>query len=121
MIKHKLINKRKEKGLTQEEMAIQLGIEQSQYNRRENGAVQITKSEWSKMAKILNTPLEEIYEPHDGVYVINNENANGNFGNHNTYIAQSEYAFETLKKYIDKLENDNKRLNLEVERLRKAK
>jgi len=72
MIKQKLINKRKEKGVTQEEMAIHLGLEQSQYSRRESGTVQITKSEWSKIAKILNVPFEEIYEPHDGVYVLKN-------------------------------------------------
>lgn len=120
MIKHKLINKRKERGLTQEEMAEMLRIEQSQYSRRENGTVQISKSEWSKMAKILNTSLEEIYEPHDGVYVINNEQANGNFGNHNTYIAQSEFAFETFKKYIEKLEQENTRLTKEIEELSKG-
>lgn len=119
MIKHRLINKRKELGLTQEDMADKLRIEQSQYSRRENGTVQISKNEWSKLAKILNTPLEEIYEPHDGVYVINNEQANGNFGNHNTYIAQSEFAFETLKKYIEKLEQENERLTKEIEELNK--
>jgi transcriptional regulator with XRE-family HTH domain len=119
MIKQKLINKRKEKGISQEDMSTQLGIEQSQYSRRESGTVQITKSEWSKIAKILNIPFEEIYEPHDGVYVLKNEN--GDTINHNNYLSQSEYAFETLKKYIHKLEHDNKRLNLEIERLRKSK
>jgi transcriptional regulator with XRE-family HTH domain len=119
MIKQRLINKRKEKGISQEDMAIQMGIEQSQYSRRENGTVQITKSEWSKIAKILNVPFEEIYEPHDGVYVLKNED--GDTINHNNYLSQSEYAFETLKKYIHKLELDNKRLTQEVERLRKSK
>ncbi len=45
MIKQKLISKGKEKGLSQEEMAFRLGIEQSQYCRRENGKTKISKKE----------------------------------------------------------------------------
>jgi len=106
MIKQKLINKRRERSLSQEDMAFKMDIEQSQYCRRENGKTKISKKEWSLMSKILETPLEDIYEPRDGVYVINNETANGNFGNHNIYNAHSELAIETMKKYIAKLEEE---------------
>ncbi len=107
MIKQKLINKRRERGYSQEVMANKLGLEQSQYSRRESGIVWVSKKEWDTLAKILEVPLEEIYEPHDGVYIINNENANGNFGNYNNYHAHSEFAIETMKKYIQKLEKEN--------------
>lgn len=106
MIKQKLINKRRERGFSQEDMAFKLGIEQSQYCRRENGKTKISKKEWSSMAKILETSLEDIYDPQDGIYVMNNEIANGVFGNYNTYNAHSELAIETMKKYIAKLEEE---------------
>ena len=110
MIKQKLIDKRKEKNLTQEEFAFKLGLDASNYNRRENGITKISKKEWDKMAKELNVRLEDIYEPEDGIYIINNENASGNFGNNNTFNNFSEYAFETMKKYIEKLEEENRSL-----------
>jgi len=107
MIKQKLISKRKEKGLSQEEMAFRLGIEQSQYCRRENGKTKISKKEWEAMAKVLDTSLEEIYEPQDGVYVINNENANGEYsGSQNHFNSIPDYMLDTLKKYIQKLEEE---------------
>lgn len=115
MIKQKLISKRNEKNITQEDMAFRLGMNQSQYSRREAGTTKISKKEWDKITKILETPLEEIYEPEDGVYIINNENANGNFGNNNTYNAFSDFAVETMRKYIEKLEKENQRLKQEIE------
>lgn len=57
MVKQKLIDKRKAKGLSQTEMAQKLNIEQSQYSRRESGVTQIMKKEWDKIAKILDVPL----------------------------------------------------------------
>jgi transcriptional regulator with XRE-family HTH domain len=104
MIKQKLINKRKERNFTQEEFAFKLGIETSNYNRRENGITKISKNEWDKMAKLLDTTLEEIYEPEDGVYIIKSEITNP--------PTLNEFAFETMKKYIQKLEE-------EIELLRK--
>ena len=98
MIKQKLINKRKERNFTQEEFAFKLGIETSNYNRRENGITKISKNEWDKMAKLLDTTLEEIYEPEDGVYIIKSEITNP--------PTLNEFAFETMKKYIQKLEEE---------------
>jgi len=116
MIKQKLIEKRKERNLTQEEFAFKLGLDPSNYNRRENGITKISKKEWDKMAKELGVPLEEIYEPENGVYVINNQNANGNFGNNNTYNGFNDFAFETMRKYIQKLEEVNEQLKNELKK-----
>jgi transcriptional regulator with XRE-family HTH domain len=107
MIKQKLIDKRKERNLTQEEFAFKLGLDTSNYNRRENGITKISKKEWDKMAKELGVSLEDIYEPEDGVYIINNENNNGNYsGSHNHFGSKDDFVFETMKKYIQKLEEE---------------
>ena len=105
MIKQKLKNFR-EKKFTQEEFAFKIGMETSNYNRRENGINKISKREWDKMAKALEVPLEEIYDPEDGVYIFHTENATGNVGNYNIFNTLSEYAVETMKKYITKLEDE---------------
>ena len=119
MIKQKLFDKRKERNLTQEEFAAKLGMETSNYNRRENGVTKISKKEWDMIAKILQTTLDEIYEPEDGVYVINGDYAHGNFGNNNTFNANSEFVFDTMKKYIQKLEEEIVGLKDTISALRK--
>ena len=119
MTKQKLLNKRKECNLTQEEFAFKLGIETSNYNRRENGLTRISKKEWDKMAKILDSTLENIYEPEDGVYVINGENANGNYsGSQNHFHQLPDHVLETMRKYIDKLEQENEQLKLQIQSLK---
>lgn len=101
MIKQKLISKRKERGYSQEEMADKVRMSQSQYSRREKGAVRITKKEWDDMANALNADLEEIYEPHDGIYIINNENASGEYsGSQNHLHTIPGYILESMQKYM---------------------
>ena len=114
MIKQKLKEAR-EKKFTQEDFAYKLGMETSNYNRRENGVTKISKSEWDKMAKLLGVKLEEIYEPEDGVYIINNENASGNYsGSHNHFGINNDFVFETMKKYIIKLEEEIAQLKAQL-------
>ena len=104
MIKQKLHDKRVERDYTQEDFAFKLGLETSNYNRRESGITKISKKEWDKMAKILDTTLDEIYEPEDGVYIINNENASGNYsGSHNHFDNNSDFIFDTLKAIHSKI------------------
>jgi transcriptional regulator with XRE-family HTH domain len=115
MIKQKLAKKRLERNFSQEKMADLLEITQSQYNRRENGVTKISKKEWDKMAKILDTTLETIYEPEDGIYVINNESASGDYsGSHNHFGNNNDFVFETMKKYIQMLEEENQSLKEEI-------
>ena len=118
MVKQKLIDERTKK-LTQAEFAFRLGMDTSNYNRQENGLTKISKKEWDKMAKELNVKFEEIYDPEDGVYVINGDYAHGNFGSGGTFNANSEFVFETLKKYITKLEEENVMLKQEIATLKK--
>ena len=66
------------------------------------------------MAKELNVKFEEIYEPEDGVYVINGDYAHGNFGGGGTFNGFNEFAFETMKKYILLLEIENQSLKTKL-------
>lgn len=119
MIKAKL-RKMREQKFTQEEFAHLLEMETSNYNRRENGITKISKREWDKMAKILDCKLDEIYEPEDGVYIINGDHAQGNFGNNGTFNGKDDFVFDTMKKYILKLEEENFQLKEENTQLKEA-
>ena len=119
MIKAKL-KKMREQKFTQEEFAHLLEMETSNYNRRENGITKISKREWDKMAKILDCKLDEIYEPEDGVYIINGDHAQGNFGNNGTFNGKDDFVFDTMKKYILKLEEENFQLKEENTQLKEA-
>jgi transcriptional regulator with XRE-family HTH domain len=113
MIKQKLIDKRKERNLTQEAFAFKLGMETSNYNRRENGVTKISKKEWDIMTKVLDITLDEIYEPEEGVYIINADNTKSNFVN----SGFNDFAFKTMKKYIQKLEEEILWLKQEMTRV----
>ena len=119
MIKTKL-KKMREQKFTQEEFAHLLEMVTSNYNRRENGITKISKREWDKMAKILDCKLDEIYEPEDGVYIINGDHAQGNFGNNGTFNGKDDFVFDTMKKYILKLEEENFQLKEENTQLKEA-
>lgn len=119
MIKQKLIKLREERRISQSEIAKLLGITQPQYSRRESGITRISKKEWDKMAKILNTDLESIYEPEDGVYIINEGSPSQNYSHSHNYFHQlPDYVLDTMKKYIERLEEENKELKEELSRLK---
>jgi len=65
MVKEKLIEMRKAKGFSIEEIAEKMCKSASSYYRREKGQTKIHLDEWKKLTKILNVPLEDIYEPED--------------------------------------------------------
>jgi len=105
MIKQKLIAKRKEKGVSQAELASYIGVEQSQYCRRENGEIHITKKEWNKLAKYLNVPLSEIYEPQEVLDILVSD-------------AETNAIIKIMQNYIQRLEEENKTLKEENCRLK---
>jgi hypothetical protein len=109
-LKQKSINKHK-KHFKKKDFTFKLGMDTTNYYRRENGVTKISKSEWDLMAKELNVKLDEIYEPEDGVYVMQVESASGKFSDsQNFFTGQDEFIFETMKKYIAKLEDGNAQL-----------
>ena len=57
----KLIGKRNEKGITQEQMAKLLGISKNNYNLKENGKLDFNLSEVKKILDILKSNYNDIF------------------------------------------------------------
>lgn len=106
--KFKLQGTRLKKGLSQETIADMLGMTQSNYSRKENGSSKITREEWERLSKILEVPLEEIFE--SDIFIFQ-DNATGNYsGTNNIYSIPKhiEELLETQRKYIERLEEEIK-------------
>ena len=112
-IKQKLVETRRRKGYSQEYMSSVLEIGTSSYSRKENGQIKISSKEWQKLSEILEVPLEDIYESEESMILIYNDNSSGN-GNSNgnivTNYAIPQSILDSQKKYIEKLEEENRRL-----------
>jgi transcriptional regulator with XRE-family HTH domain len=115
MLKEKLIDKRKEKGLSQERMADLLGLDTSNYSRRENGDTKIKITEWEKKAQILNVPISEIFESEEAtIYKINSKNSTGGqIGDNNSITGVDATTLDNLNEYIKTLKEENIALKLE--------
>jgi len=110
MEKTKLIKMRKFKGYKQEYIAEQLNMAGSCYSRRENGEIKMNIVEWEKLAKILNVPLHEIYEPDENqVFICNNSSSVNYQGNNNSFTVP-EALLASQQKYFAKLEEENNEL-----------
>ena len=62
MIKNKLIADRKEKNMTQNDMADRPGLSQSQYRRKEHEEIHIFDPEWIRIANYLGKDVQDIKE-----------------------------------------------------------
>lgn len=109
MQKTKLISARSKKGLTQKQIASKLNMDVSNYNRREKGQMKISNSEWEKLSKILEVPIEEIYESEESNFFVFKDNATDNISTNNFYTIP-EYLLDNQRKYIQKLEEENQDL-----------
>lgn len=117
MQKEKLRTVRKRKGYTQQQVADAIATDVSNYSRKESGTVKIIQSEWDKLAKFLDVPVEEIYEEDEVKIIIENQvfndHAQGNLGNNNTInnelsieiIKNLQEYISLLKEEINKLKN----------------
>lgn len=114
MEKTKLINTRNLRGLTQKDVAEKLNLDVSTYNRKENGNVKVRQEEWEKLAEILNVPIEDIYESEESHCVVFKDNAVGNYTGTNHIYSVPEFVLENQRKYIEKLEEENKKLREEL-------
>jgi transcriptional regulator with XRE-family HTH domain len=116
MKKTKLAGVRGFKGFTQEQIAEELCICPSAYNKRENGHVSININQWQKLAEILDVPLEEIFENDDKQIFICKDSASQNNYGTNHYYTVPESLLDTQQKYITKLEEENATLKLLIEK-----
>jgi len=114
MIKNKLISARKQKGLSQKEMAGLAFMDQSQYSRREKGISRFSEEEWERFAKILEKETEEIFEEDATINITNDNGSNGsvnysdnvNFYNIPDFMLKNQQDYiEHLKKEIAELKN----------------
>lgn len=61
-LKTKLHDARIRRGHSQEQLAKLAAMSQPKYSRKESGYSPILEDEWNLLAKVLDVPLEEIYE-----------------------------------------------------------
>jgi len=119
MIKNKLIAARKEKNMTQTEMADLLCISQSQYQRREHGEIRISNDDWLRMAKILGKEVEDIKEEDNATTINNYDNCSGTYVADNNYIYNiPEFIMKNQQDYIEMLKEKIHRLEEEISRIK---
>lgn len=106
MEKKRLISIRTSKGLTQQQVADQLFMDISNYNRKEKGHVKIRPDEWEKLSDILEIPLEEIYEAEEAHCFVFRDSSTGNYLGTNHFYSIPEHFLESQRKYITKLEEE---------------
>lgn len=107
MEQQKLIEARKSKGLTQKQMAFKIAMEQTTYSRKERGKSPISDEEWSRFAKTLEVPVEEIKEINNSS---NSKNENCTFNDSSIgiqYVNIPQNVFDIIIKYNAKLEEEN--------------
>ncbi|WP_310378342.1 helix-turn-helix domain-containing protein [Flavobacterium sp.] len=112
----KLITIRKTKGITQEQMAKKIPMEQTTYSRKERGKSPISNEEWARIAKTLEVSVEEIKDENIPI-AIKNENCTFNdnaIGIQYVNIPQEVYTI--VLKYNSKLEEENKQLKNELDK-----
>ena len=115
MIKNKLITARKEKNMTQNDMAELLFISQSQYQRRECGEIRISEDEWIRMAKLLGKEVQDIKEEDSISNIYNYDNHSGNYSASNNYFYNiPEFIMKNQQEYIEMLKEEIKRLKEEI-------
>lgn len=115
MVKNKLIQARNAK-YTQENMAKILHMTQSQYQRREKGDIKISDEEWERIAKALDTPVEDIKEEDSSIHQINNyDNQSGNYSASNNYFHNiPDYILENQQDYINLIKKEIQDLKEEI-------
>lgn len=119
MIKRKLIDNRTQKGISQEKMADLLGLNTSNYNRRESGETQIKIKEWEKIASLLEVPISEIFESEESsVYLTQKNNSNGQVvGDNNTIMGIDETTLKNLNDFIKNLKEALVEKDLKIKQL----
>ncbi|MET3025217.1 helix-turn-helix transcriptional regulator [Flavobacterium sp. UW10123] len=100
-----LIKARKEKGLTQKEMAEMLAMEQTTYSKKERGITKIRENEWERFARILDKSIDDLKNRNK--IIQKNEQLD-----HSSYLN----IIEIIIKYNQKLEEENSFLRRQLGR-----
>ncbi len=114
-MKTKLHELRKKRNITQDQLAKLAAMSQPKYSRKESGYDPILKAEWDLLAKVLEVPVEEIFEEDVAkTYIYKNINGNGfNSGTININVP------DFVMNYIQLLEKKVVHLEEELQKLKK--
>lgn len=82
----KIKNVREERKLSQEYVAHQLGLDQSQYSRRESGETKFLAEEIIQLSRALQTKISELYSE-EGTVFNNVDQKGGAFGQYVTVMS----------------------------------
>ena len=111
---------RESKGISQEYMAMELGISQSTYTKVERGEVNLYVDRLLKIAKVLDVGLSKIFD--ENAAKIFNVNSNDSSSNTNQ-VQVVENLYNDNKDVLNKLQNvleeENKHLKEEIAFLRR--
>jgi transcriptional regulator with XRE-family HTH domain len=93
-------NIRKDKGLSQESVAYDLGIDYSTYGKIERGKIGLSVERLDQIARILNVTVQDLYEWNRG-------NGSG-FEDENSKLKECQNELEQTKKELQNLKNQLK-------------
>ena len=96
---------REARGLSQDFLASELGLNQSQYSRRENGNIKFTVQEVSALGRVLDVEPGELMS--EATVIFNNsDQKGGNFGQYIAFPEELIRQYEArLKEKITMIEN----------------
>lgn len=95
---------REAKKLSQDSVAYNLGLDQSQYSRRENGSIKFNSDEISQLCQVLEvTPLELFNS--ESVIFNNTNQQGGNFGQYISFPEELQKQYELRIKEKDEMIN----------------
>lgn len=93
---------RDDKKLSQDFLAHELGLDQSQYSRREKGEIQFVPEEIKKLSKLLETTISNLFGEETIIFNNNDQNG-GNFGQYLTFPEKLIEQYELRIKEKDDL------------------
>jgi len=107
----KLLELRKQKGLSQEQLATDLNISQSSISNYESGATKPDTDILQKIAEYFRVPIAYFFSDEKTIFYTN-ENHGGNIGNfiNGTFNTISEKLIELYERRIKDLEREIERL-----------
>ncbi|NML70804.1 helix-turn-helix transcriptional regulator [Chryseobacterium sp. RP-3-3] len=119
MKKEKLRKIRKEKGITQQQLADLISTEVSNFSRKESGNVSITPREWQKIADYMNVSVDQIYEDDYESGGVEVENVNPQYILKENTLLTSYKDENFYKIIIQDLQDYITYLKAEIKRLKK--
>lgn len=112
-------NYREKKGYSQEELAEQLHISRSTYQRIENGETNSWINHIEKICDSLDVTLEDILRPEEGFLQVNNTNDSSNENASNNLIQNQTNHYHNSEKLIEQYEQRLKDKDQMIEQLKK--